>query len=68
MVWAALRGDGCLVFDFPENDPEAQRNGVTSRTYLNMLKEKLPAIMGEDSILMQDNATARKVYEWLREM
>ncbi len=56
------------MFDLPENDPEAQRNGVTSRTYLNMLKEKLPAIMGEDSILMQDNATARKVYEWLREM
>ena len=40
--------------------------------YLSQPIEKnLPAIMGDDSIFMQDSApvyTARKVYEWLREM
>ena len=52
-------------------NPDAAHGGVTACTYLNLSKKNLPAIMGDDSIFMQDNApvyTARKVYEWLREM
>ena len=48
MVQAAIRRDGCLVFDFPESDPEAARGGVTARTYLNLLKENLPAIIADN--------------------
>ena len=68
---AAIRGDGRLIFDFPESDPEAAREGIIVRTYLNLLKENLPAIIGDDIIFIQDNAPvypARKIYEWLREM
>lgn len=71
MVWAAIRGDGSLIFDFPEGDPESKRGGVTARKILALLKDNLPAIMKEDSIFMQDNApvhTAKIVKCWFEEM
>ena len=42
------------------------RGGITARTYLNLMKENLPAIIGDDSIFIQDNASeysAGKAYE-----
>ena len=71
MIWAAIRDDDSLMWDFSENDDESLRGGVTARTYLIMLKENLPVIMKDDNIFMQDNApvhTAKIVKKWLKEI
>ena len=71
MVWSAFNGHMRLPLVFCKGDPDAPRKGVTSKSYLTMLKEDLPEIAnsGHD-IFMQDNAPIHKggiVLSWLRE-
>lgn len=47
-----------------------ERGGVTAWSYVNVLKEHLPTVLGKSRTFMQDNApihTAQIVKNWLQE-
>jgi transposase len=71
MVWAAFWGSGRSEILRVPFDPESQRGGASSHSYLGMLKEIIPTIWEPGLIFMQDNAsihTAKIVRDWLDEL
>ena len=67
MVWAAFWGSGRSDIVSVPYDPESQRGGVSSHSYLEMLKELIPSVWEPGLIFMRDNAsihTAKIIQEW----
>ncbi len=75
MVWGAFDGFKRLHLRFCERDPDAARGGITARTYLQLLQDRLPVLCDVEgttatSIFMHDNApihSAEAVQQWLME-
>jgi len=70
MVWAAFCADRRSDLVVMPGDSEAKNGGVTSRIYLEILKENLETVLDYDSVFMQDNVpihTAKKIMSWFED-
>ena len=41
MIWVGMKRDGILVLRFPQYDPDSEKQGVTAKTYLEMVSDFL---------------------------
>jgi hypothetical protein len=58
MVWAGISAHGTTDLFFPRGDPDSERQGVSARTYVEMLEQALPeCVMNGEEELIQDNCS-----------
>ena len=57
-------GFGCCIdLVVMEGDQNTKKGGVTTRVYMDVLREYFPMILEHDSIFMQDNTPIHKAYK-----
>lgn len=70
MIWAAIWGGGYTEIYQMSRDEASLRRGYSSQSYLELIKDYLPAIWRSDMEFMQNNApihTAKIIKNWFYE-
>lgn len=70
MIWAAIWGDGSTEIYQMSRDEASTGRGYSSQSYLELIRDYLPAIWRPGMEFMQDNApihTARIIKDWFCE-
>jgi hypothetical protein len=70
MMWSAIHGNGRSDVVNKERDPDSEKSGYTSNSYLTVLSEQIIRTWQPGTTFMQDNArihTAEKVKKWFED-
>jgi hypothetical protein len=70
MIWGAIHGDGRSDVVIIERDPDSEKSGYTSNSYLTVLSEQIPRTWQPGMTFVKDNARihkAKKVKKWFED-